>query len=71
MPISPKTDGRGDRSFLSYLGEPHRYRSRSDQLLKQMDDNRCGCAATCPFHRIPGQQWDLTREKAPWDPQEP
>ena len=67
MAANVNTEESDRRWFLSYLGEPHRYRSRSDQLLKQMDDNRCGCAATCPFHRIPGQQWDLTREKAPWD----
>jgi hypothetical protein len=71
MTANVDTGGRGDRSFLSDLGEPRRYRDRYDQLLKTMDDPRCACAPLCPYHRIPGELWETCREKAPWHPQEP
>lgn len=45
------------RDFLFSVPEPRLYRDRADQLLKQMNDIRCACAATCPLHRIPGEQW--------------
>lgn len=59
--------GVGLSRLLSCLSEPRRYRDRHDQLLKTMDDPRCGCAPTCPFHRIPGEQWDLSCARPPWD----
>lgn len=45
------------RDFLFAPVEPRIYRDRADQLLKTMGDTRCACAATCPMHRIPGEQW--------------
>lgn len=45
------------RDFLFGFPETRLYRDRADQLLKTMDDPRCACAATCPMHRIPGEEW--------------
>lgn len=60
------------RDFLFVLPEPRLYRDRADQLLKTVDDPRCACAATCPMHRIPGQQWsraeDVIRAPEPLAP---
>lgn len=52
---------------LARVNEPRMYRNRADQLLKTMDDPRCAGAATCPFHRVPGQQWTQLQQSAPWD----
>lgn len=45
------------RDFLFASPEPRLYRDRADQLLRTVSDPRCACAATCPLHRIPGEQW--------------
>jgi|GEM_PF-4221786 len=58
---------RMNEEFLATLNEPHMYRDRADQLMRTMDDPRCAGAATCPFHRVPGQQWKAPNETAPWD----
>lgn len=52
---------------LAELNDPHMYRDRADRLLGTMDDLRCAGAATCPFHRVPGQQWAESHRLAPRD----
>lgn len=58
---------RLNEEYLAMLNEPTMYRDRADQLLKTMDDPSCAGAATCPFHRVPGQQWTPLQRSAPWD----
>ncbi len=65
------TETNDRRWFLSDLGEPTLYRDRADQLLKTMGDCRCAGAPTCPFHRIPGEQWDAATEVIKRDPFNP
>jgi len=59
-----------EQQSLAKLNEPRMYRDRADQLMRTMDDPRCAGAATCPFHRVPGEQWDQPYGPAPWDSKE-
>lgn len=54
---TPVSSAEIKRQWLMATEGPRLYRDREDQLLQEMDDPRCACSPTCPFHRIPGEQW--------------
>lgn len=72
MSDTPTSSAELKRQFLMAVGGPRLYRDRADQLLSTLDDPRCACAATCPLHRVPGEQWsrpeDVIRRPEPLAP---